>query len=199
MSSLYFESPTEEQKERLQAEQAAALKRRLEELVWSTADDVGNPTGCYRMKDYSDQEMAAYVEGIRLVVEIMAERSEVEVRNTRQLAAAIGERLRRRQSPRQKLATRRLNNLIEAIRDKRIAMLDQYEELHYKTEFRVWQDKVWKLQRGELHSKEEDADLVIVQRELTALMDLRSELINQKHWRDESWKRRQAKTEAAAA
>lgn len=165
------------------------VKERLENMVWDYADTIAH--GYNDTKSFSDAEAEAFARGVKNVIWSWAEAEELDI-NTAQIDAAIGERLRRKNSPRQKLASRRLNNLIEWIRDKRIRMLDQYESLGYQNEFKPFQAKVWKLERAEFHSQEEANDMQIVHLELRALWNLSHDLVGREYWRKKNWELRQA-------
>jgi hypothetical protein len=161
-----------------------ALQRVLESEVEESAQRIGEPGAYFRIGSYSDEEMAAYANGVKSVIQRLLEHYELENSSLgcKQIDAAIGERLRRVGSKRQKLSTRRLNNIVEAIRDKRIAMLDRYEGLDYKLEYAPLQKKLWAIERHGVRDEQEGVDYQVVDRELKALFDLSSQLINDKSW-----------------
>lgn len=162
--------------------EAAKLKERLEAMVWDAADSIGNS---WMGRNYSDEKTAGYAEGVKNTVDGLAERTEFIV-DTKQISGALGERLRRTNSPGQKLVWRALNSLLERIRDKRIAMLDKYESLDYPHEMRPWEKKLRELThvygRAEVETPGRWEELAMVQRELQALWSLHSHL-----WLDRSW------------
>lgn len=197
MSALGYPSDlTPEQREALRAEDARRMKARIEDRLYELADDIGR--GYNRMKDWSDAEVVAYANGVRHSLEWLAELHECAESPGAflQIQGALGERYRRTNSPAGKLKRRLFQNLIDVIRDKRIAMLDRYESLDYATEFKVWQARVWALERKGI-AREEWDEFNMLQRELRAVWELSHHLITLPHWTAENWKRRSPQPQEA--
>lgn len=153
-----------------------SIERELKRSVFQAAESIGEGyDGCDKR---SPAELAAYADGVRNTLVVLAEQYEIELR-TRQVRAAVGEALRRRNVPEQKLKSRRLNNIIEEVRDHRIAMLDRYQSLDY-TKLRDWQKKLWAIERTEREGEWAERELVAT--EVSALRDLYDHLLSDGDW-----------------
>src|ERR1035438_9352146 len=93
---------------------AETLKKVLEDEVWNAADRIGRPSCYYMLHNFTDAEMAGYAHGVHTALVCVAEELALGDLDTKQLDAALGERLHRKGGG--KLACRRLNNLVAAIR-----------------------------------------------------------------------------------
>lgn len=193
--------PTPGQVEKITSDYNARMKSRLQDMVWDAMDELGDPM-CSSTAKYSDAEMAAYAAGIKNIIWGIAERCEVEV-CTRQIDAALGERLRRVNSKQQKLRSRRLNNILDAIRDQRIAMRDKYVTLEYSGVFKPLRSKLWKIQNQAIKHgwsyEGECEDYHKVERELDALFGLNGLLIGDDGWLKKHMELHHRKPEAVAA
>lgn len=178
--------------EEFRTQEREQLKVWIEEQVWEAADDIGQGYG--GLDKYSPEQLAAYARGQRRLLEPLADRNEMNVGNLfLQFEAAIGERMRRLQVSsecgmrsaeiirRGKLRRRLFNNLIEQIRDKRIAMLDRYELLDYKAEYTPWRNRVWAWERRGVEQKDWD-EFNQVRQELDALWSLSHHLTADRSW-----------------
>lgn len=158
------------------------LKKLLEEEIWQQADMIGRPDCWYRITDYNDDQMAGYAHGVSTALGRVAEGLGLGVLETRQLDAALGERLHRRGSVDAKLKTRRFNNLIVQIRSARVALIDDYQPLDYEAFQHPVQRKIWRLEREGCATDAETFDLQVVQKEFRALVDLHYHLTSDHEW-----------------
>ncbi len=187
---------SEDQREALRVEQTKRIQSWIEERVYDLADDIGSVgRGYNRLKNYSDLEVEAYASAFRDALESLGEREGCgAIPAFVQIYGALGERFHRQDlalgKRRHTLKRRLFDKLIVMIRNKRIAMLDNFESFEY-SEFRPLQSRVWALERKGIEREEWD-EFQLLQRELRALWELQSHLILSKHWTSENWKRRKA-------
>ena len=113
---------------------------RLQSRFWSEVENIGGgycrPTGCAR-RDFTDAELASYAEGVANVIVCLFESLQTNAtedfrgsgtdagRWIDQIRGAVGEQLRRRHPGERACAGRKFNTWLTAIRDKRIAMIDE--------------------------------------------------------------------------
>ncbi len=178
-----------------------ALERDLVNQIWDAADSVAR--GYNGLDKLSDLAVEQYARGYHHALESLAEANALRMDSLRfafgQIRAALGERLRRNNSPNQKLPGRAplLNEVLAQIRDKRIAMRDRYELLEYNGEFRAWKKRLrrFELNRYEAH---EFANWQVVDVELDAIWALSSRLIADKAWFARHYEATHPKEEVAA-
>ena len=159
---------------------AETLKKVLEDEVWNAADRIGRPSCYYMLHNFTDAEMAGYAHGVHTALVCVAEELALGDLDTKQLDAALGERLHRKGGG--KLACRRLNNLVAEIRAARVSLLDDYEPVSYEGFQKPMQKRIWRIERQGMESELAAMDLQLVQREFRALCDLHFHLTTDSQW-----------------
>lgn len=176
-------------------------KWRLEEYLWDAVDDIGKSQ--QRCRGLTDGEIQVFADTTRDWLWFVAEREEIDLEKslhiTCQFQGAIGERWRRTSAPQQKLKRRRYDKIITTIRDKRIAMLDQFVSLEYKDGWAEWRKLVWRWQRDDSQSEEDWTELNRLEHELIALWELSHHLAGSAYWCRKNWEQRQPKSETQVA
>ncbi len=177
---------------------ARELRDRLEEMVWEAADRIGHSVGWYQIQSYSDEEVAGYANGIKNTITGLVESYDLQSNwrfgfVSHQFEGALGERLRRLNSPKQKLKSRALNNLVTEIRDKRIALLDRCDDENFSDQYRAWQKRIWAFERKGFESDELCNEFERVKGEFDALEQLRCHLWHDRHWVDKRLEVQKAK------
>jgi len=179
------------------------LERWINYRIEDAADIVGHPEHCYSSQDdWSDEQWMGYAEGTRRTLSAIAENAGISDGRLRfhRLNGAMGERWRRLYPHLNSLKSRALNTVLNAIRDKRIAMRDHYELLSYQEELAPWQAKVRKLERADKPGTDSYwRELEIVRTELDALHSLNSQCLSDKEWFAEYFRRKQIRDASARA
>jgi hypothetical protein len=168
---------TGENAETLKAE---TLKKALEAEVWNAADRIGRPDVWYRVQHFNDDEMAGYAHGLHSALVCVAEELALGALDTKQLDAALGERLHRKGGG--KLKCRRLNNLVTEIRAARCALIDDYVPVDYEGFQKPMQKRIWRIERQGVETDAESLELQLVQKEFRALCDLHFHLTVDPQW-----------------
>jgi len=182
----------QEQREQFRQENSRRVRTWIEDKLYDLADDIGR--GYNQLHKLADAEVESYARGMRQALESLAEREGCgDIPAFVQIHGALGERWQRADlaagSGRHALKRKLFDRLIEQIRNKRIAMVDQFESFAYATEFRPLQRRVWAIERKGVEREEWD-EFQIVQRELRALWELSHRLVGSRYWLNENWKRR---------
>jgi hypothetical protein len=157
-----------------------AVKRCLEDEVWNAADRIGRPSCYHMLQNFTDAEMAGYAHGVHTALVCVAEELPLGVLDTKQLDAALGERLHRKGGG--KLQCRRLNNLVTEIRAARCALIDDYQPVNYEGFTKPMQKRIWHMERQGVETDAESLELQLVQKEFRALCDLNCHKVGDRQW-----------------
>jgi hypothetical protein len=152
------------------------------------------------LRDLDFAQVSAYARGVKHALSSAAERLDVahERLDLCQIDGALGERFRRLFPAKNQFRSRGLNPVVNAVRDKRIAMFDEYVLANYATELRPWRKKLEKLGRQDRPSDDPFwSELQVVQRELDAIQQLNHQLLSDKIWWEEHYRRMKAADLAA--
>ena len=180
------------------------LKQSLENRLWDTVDEIGHG-GYSCTRNFTDDMWAAYARGVKSTLDSIAENQQIDL-PTHQIYGALGERLRRievsasvspspggegrgeggRVTPKRS-PFRAINNLLDKIRDHRIAILDQYSSLDRDIErdcdrkLRAFNHRFDPGEDRELESEHWLANETI-RNELRALRELYTHLLSDRGW-----------------
>jgi len=176
--------------------------RTLQYKLQDAAKELGDPAQqSSHLDSYTFEQIEVYAHGVRDTLQLLAETWELDwprlaIRD--HINAALGERFRRLHPEKRFLKSVKLDRLLAKIRDLRIG-LRNYQQFDYKTDYCPLRDKIQDLEyNGDTDQEGWWEEMNRVSAERRALWSLYHELIADKEWWAESYRRQeQAKSTTA--
>jgi hypothetical protein len=171
----------------------ADLERALKHRAQDAADTIAVPGNHYsNQNDWTEDHWHGYAAGQSHLLSGLAERFEVCHSGLRlhQIDGALGERYRRQHPAKNQFHSRSLNNLVNAIRDLRIRMRDDYILASYADDIAPKEKRLRKLGNSD-HAATDGfwRELETVKQEMAALRTFNSQCLTDKIWFAEYFRR----------